>query len=187
MKNSNNIALAFSLSILAIATRLLPHLENFSALFAVVFLLGILSRTNFKLSVFTALFTVVASDVALGFAKSDFATYTFSLGQVAIWFTYTLVFGVGYFTKKFDFKNLAIGGVTASILFFLISNVAVWVEGQLYARTFQGFIDCFFNAIPFYRGALEVGSVLVLGLISQFVSQKLSKPVLVNKSQHPLS
>ncbi|MEM1069477.1 MAG: DUF6580 family putative transport protein [Planctomycetota bacterium] len=41
------------------------------------------------------------------------------------------------------------GSLAASSLFFLISNLGVWMSGW-YAMTFAGLIACYVNAIPFF-------------------------------------
>jgi hypothetical protein len=47
--------------------------------------------------------------------------------------------------------------------FFLASNYAVWVAGDMYPRTFSGLLACYAAAIPFYRNDL-VSTTIVAGL-----------------------
>lgn len=48
---------------------------------------------------------------------------------------------------------LLAGGVP-SLLFFVASNFAVWAGGHLYPRTFDGLLECYAYALPFYRWML---------------------------------
>ena len=49
-------------------------------------------------------------------------------------------------------KGLSV--VLAPFIFFLVSNLGVWLAGHLYPRTFGGLIDCYIAAIPFFRGTI---------------------------------
>jgi hypothetical protein len=42
----------------------------------------------------------------------------------------------------------------ASVIFFVLSNVMVWLEGNYYAKSIDGLVDCFIAAIPFWRNEL---------------------------------
>ena len=46
---------------------------------------------------------------------------------------------------------LALGGST---LFFVTSNLATWGEGLLYPMTFSGLVDCYIEAIPYFRNTI---------------------------------
>lgn len=47
----------------------------------------------------------------------------------------------------------------SSISFFLITNFAVWMTGNLYPHTWAGLMECFTAALPFYRNEI-VGDAL---------------------------
>lgn len=50
-----------------------------------------------------------------------------------------------------NFKSLFATGIASSLLFFIVSNFGVWVEGLMYPQTFNGLIDCYVMALPFFR------------------------------------
>ena len=60
--------------------------------------------------------------------------------------------------KKLSFFKLIGVSISASLLFFIISNFGVWVSSSLYSKDFTGLIACYISAIPFYIGTLS-GSV----------------------------
>jgi hypothetical protein len=63
---------------------------------------------------------------------------------------------------------LALGGST---LFFLTSNLATWGEGLLYPTTFDGLVDCYTKALPYFRNTLAadlLGTALLFGLAPLF-------------------
>ncbi len=44
--------------------------------------------------------------------------------------------------------------LAASILFFVISNLGVWLSGLLYPMTLDGLLACYIAAIPFFKNTL---------------------------------
>ena len=50
--------------------------------------------------------------------------------------------------------RLALIGFTGATTFFVVSNFGVWISGSYYPHSFAGLIDCYFQAIPFYRNSL---------------------------------
>jgi hypothetical protein len=54
-------------------------------------------------------------------------------------------------------------GVAASVFFFLFTNFGVWLlgDGTMYAKTWQGLIDCYIMGLPFYRTNVLGNLVLV--------------------------
>jgi hypothetical protein len=50
--------------------------------------------------------------------------------------------------------TIATRSFLASIVFFVISNLGVWLFAGLYPMTIQGLETCFVMAIPFYKGTL---------------------------------
>ena len=55
-----------------------------------------------------------------------------------------------------------VAGVGASVLFFTLTNFAVWLSGY-YGLTLQGLIACYIAAIPFFTNTLA--STLIYTLI----------------------
>ena len=50
--------------------------------------------------------------------------------------------------------RLALVGFTGATTFFIVSNFGVWITGSYYPHSLAGLIDCYFQAIPFYRNSL---------------------------------
>jgi hypothetical protein len=44
--------------------------------------------------------------------------------------------------------------LASSLMFFGVTNLAVWAAGSLYPRTLVGLILCYAAAIPFFRNSL---------------------------------
>jgi hypothetical protein len=72
------------------------------------------------------------------------------------WIIYVLFVGITFFgmlMKKIDLKNVLGFTISGSLIFFLLSNFAVWAGGGGLGRpkTFNGLILCYEDAIIFYR------------------------------------
>jgi hypothetical protein len=100
---------------------------------------------------------------ALGFFNSNplyfivsFVAFDYLVGGFyrGVWFNY-VGFMLYWFLGRLAAKNIKlqiIGLPLASLLFFLISNLGVWI--YWYAHTLQGLATCYLLAVPFYRNTL---------------------------------
>ncbi len=137
--------IALSLFAFAAIMRFLPHPPNFSPVAAVALFSGVyLSR---RTSIVVPLVVMMATDIFLGFYP----------GIAFTWFSMALVGVIGWWVR--DHKSVftvAGGALLGSVLFFLITNAAVWAfgNGSMYAHTFAGFIQCYVAAIPFFRNTI---------------------------------
>jgi len=66
------------------------------------------------------------------------------------------------FNKKY--MQLAIMTVVSSILFFVITNFAVWTIWDYYPKTIDGLIICYIKAIPFFQNTL-LGTMIYTAII----------------------
>jgi len=122
---------------IAILSRLIPHLPNFTAVTATALFAG----RHFKnrvLAFAVPLLVMMISDLILGF-------YTIS------WFVYAS-FAAVVFLGQWSQKMNVLTVLTSSFAFFIISNFGVWLLG--YPLTLEGFLACYTAAIPFFRNAV---------------------------------
>jgi len=135
LSTREKLLIAFVL--IAILSRLIPHLPNFTAVTATALFAG--RHFKNKILAFAAPLTVmILSDLILGF-------YTIS------WFVYAsfaAVVFLGQWSKKMNVLIV----LFSSLTFFVISNFGVWLLG--YPLTLEGFIACYTAAIPFFRNAI---------------------------------
>ena len=135
---------ALSLILLMVFSRLLPHPPNFTPIIAVAILSGYFFK-NIYVSFFVLFFTMLASDLFIGFYKNMIFVYLSLSIIVFIFFK---------IRKKINYKNLFIFGFLGSLIFFVISNLGVWLLGNMYEKNLQGLIECYFLAIPFFKNTL---------------------------------
>ena len=133
-----------SLILILAFSRIIPHPPNFTPIITIAIMGGYLFR-NIYLSIATLLISMLLSDAFIGFYKNMFFVYL------------SLIFIVYIFYKignKINFKNLFLFSIFGSFIFYLISNFGVWCFGSLYEKNFNGLIECYFLAIPFFKNTL---------------------------------
>ena len=123
--------------IFAAIIRLMPHPPNFAPITAMA-LFGGLNFQNKKLAYSIPLLAMIISDLFLGFYSISIFVYT---SFIAITFIGTVI-------NKINLSNIFL----SSILFFIITNIGVWILG--YPLTLEGLLTCFTLAIPFFGYAL---------------------------------
>jgi hypothetical protein len=49
---------------------------------------------------------------------------------------------------------VATAAISASILFFVLTNFGMWLFGGFYPRTMEGLVACYVAAIPFFQNTV---------------------------------
>lgn len=138
--NSNNYIAIVLMAIVAIASRLLPHPPNMTAVMAVALFAGA-RITNTKLAMAFPLLIMILSDIFLGFHSSQLVVYGCILA--------VSVLGLSLRNSTSFTKPLAMSFI-GSLFFFLVTNFAVWLGGTMYPMTLEGLFLCYAAALPFY-------------------------------------
>ena len=84
---------------------------------------------------------------------------------------------VGFWARNLNWSRIAIATVSAPVLYFLLSNLFVWIGGGGYSRphTFGGLMLCYEDALPFLRTSIvytAMFSTILFGgyfLVQRFV------------------
>jgi hypothetical protein len=150
-QNRNQIILAVLLVLLAMSTRLVfnaMHVYNFSAVMAVAFFAGAYF-SNKRLSVIVPLVAMLLTDLVLG-------VYDWKL-MLAVDGSFVVSIVLGQFYAKrpslLRWTGVLLG---SSLLFFLVTNAAVWIfgDGTFYSHSLNGLIDAYVMGLPFFRDRL---------------------------------
>ena len=64
--------------------------------------------------------------------------------------------------KKKSVKNVVLASIISSVLFFILTNIAVWLSGIMYPLNIAGLGACFTAAIPFFQNTL-IGDLVFTG------------------------
>jgi hypothetical protein len=133
-----------TLTIIGIISRLVPHLPNMTPVGATALFSS--AKFGMKKGLIILLLTMLISDVLIGLHPVMWATY----GSFMI----TILIG-WWVQKKYSLSRFMTGTLVSSIIFFIITNFAVWlVPHGMYAKTLTGLIHCYIMALPFFRNSL---------------------------------
>lgn len=134
--------LAILFILVGIFSRLLPHLPNFAPLVALALFSGVYFRR--KNGWLLPLGIYFVSDLIIGLHSTVFFT----------WGSIVLIYFLGRrLQSRKTLANTALFTLSASFLFFLITNFGVWLLGW-YPRNLAGLASCYLNALPFFRASL---------------------------------
>lgn len=180
MKN-NRIPLRFAVITAIVATlalsRLLPHPFNFSPIAALA-LFGGARYSNRWAAYLVPLVALWVSDLFLNYAF--FGSFVpFYQGAFFTYAAFALIVLLGSLAlKKLSIKNLLLTSLSASALFFVVSNFGVWASGIMYPLTSQGLVACYTAAIPFFRNTLAGDMVYSFAIFYGFAFAQSRLPQL---------
>lgn len=144
MKKSNLI-LIFIISLLVLASRLIPHVPNFSPLASVALFVGVYSQN--KKYIILPIIALFISDFFLGFYQAGV------MASVYLSMLLTGLLGI-FIAKHKNALNIISATLGSALFFFLITNLAVWYFGSWYSHDLAGLSLCFNLAIPFFRSTI---------------------------------
>lgn len=164
-----------SLVLAAAASRLVPHPWNLTSITAVALFGGAYFHDR-RLALAVPLGALFLSDLVLGLYS----------GMAEVYVSFALIVGIGLWLRSRRHPALIAGAaLTSSVLFFVLTNFAVWASGHLYPKTWGGFVACFTAALPFFRNGLEGDLLYTLILFGGFALMERRFEVL--REPHPLS
>ncbi|MES2355891.1 MAG: DUF6580 family putative transport protein [Pseudomonadota bacterium] len=161
--------------IAAILLRLLPHPWNITPLGA-MFLFSGATFDRKKDSLVVPLAALIISDIAVVefLYQGHYAWFS-----PFTWLGFISAGLVGWSLRsKFSGGRLLVASFAGSLLFFLISNFGVWVEGVLYPHTLQGLVECYATGIPFFRNSLLGDFFYVVVMFGSYRWLKAKRPSL---------
>ena len=179
-RNYTNIILASLLILMAASARVVNaemHLYNLAPVAA----LGLFSGAVVKDRKVAFLLAILSQF----FADAYFQLFTGTPGfyDASQLFTYGgLIMATFLGTRMQQVKplNVVLFTISASTLFFIISNFGVWVAGW-YGHSFAGLVHTYVMGLPFFKNTLlgdMAGSVLLFGsytLLQQALTSKAQK------------
>jgi hypothetical protein len=66
--------------------------------------------------------------------------------------------------KQKSLKHLASVSVGSSVMFYVITNFAVWLTSTMYPKTLEGLVMCYTMAIPFFQNTF-VSTILYVSVL----------------------
>ena len=122
--------------------RLLPHWPNVTPIAALA-LFGAATFERKWLGLVIPLLAMLLSDALIGFHSS----------MGAVYFSFGLTWLIGLYSLRTPtVGRIAAASIASSVLFFLITNFAVWYGSSFYPQTGAGLIGCYVAGMAFYDG-----------------------------------
>jgi Family of unknown function (DUF6580) len=167
---SSRVMLVVSIIISAALSRLLPHVPNVTPITAVALFSGAYLADR-RLAFLVPLAAMFVSDLILGF---------YGPGEMAsVYLSFALVVALGLWVgQKRSALRIGSAAITASLLFFAITNFAVWAFGTLYPKSGAGLMECYIAALPFFRHTLAGDLSYTLLVFGGFALLERNVPVL---------
>ena len=133
-------AIVFCLAFLNIYFSEIP---NFSPIAATALFAGAFIK-NRKLAFIIPISAIIISDIFIGFHTMIWAVYL----------SFFLVVFLGMKLKKVSLVSVLGFSMLGSLLFFLLTNFAVWAQGSFYPNSFSGLMECYYMGIPFFKNTI---------------------------------
>lgn len=140
---------------LGIACRFLPHTPNFVPIGAIA-IFGALYLPK-RWAIVLPISALFLSDIFIGF-------YSWQI-MASVYFGFILMGSIGLLVRKNKKFSTVVGGtLLGSILFFLLTNFAVWAFGTMYMHNLAGLMQSYYMALPFFRNSLA-GDLFYVGVL----------------------
>ena len=163
MGNRKNISIALFIIALLALSRVIPHPPNFTPVLGMaVFSGAIISKR--LIAYLIPLMAMLISDLYLGFYAS----------MPVIYFALAICVLIGTFIEsKVSILNSLLGISMGVLVFFLITNFAVWYGSTMYEPSFSGLMTCYFMGLPFVQNTFissiiyGMGAFLIYNIINK--------------------
>ena len=153
-----NVAIATSLIIIGVSLRVLPHPDNFAPITAIAIFGGALLPRRHALWV--PALAMIVSDAIIGFHDLVLVT----------WGCYVLIaLASNVWLTKLSLLRGATLTLGASLFFFVVTNFAVWGTSGMYAHTWNGLVQCYTLALPFFRNTFLSDVIYTAALFGLYV------------------
>lgn len=164
-----NRFITLALLILAASfTRLIPHYPNFTAIGAMALFGGAYFQRKSE-AFLVPMAALFLTDLILGLHSEMYAVYI----------AFSIMVVIGFLLReKRTVLSLFFAATASSVIFFVLTNLAVWANGLWYPRTMQGLAACFTAAIPFFHYTYLGDLFFVSCLFGAYEMLRAKRPVL---------
>lgn len=164
MTLKHKIIIALGLILVAIVGRLVPHLWNMTPIAGVAILAG--ARLGLRWGTGVALVAMFLSDLVIGF-------YT-PVIMISVYACLALSGVIGYFIKDSQkISKIIFGSFSSTVIFFLVTNAAVWQWSLMYSHTLVGLSASYLAGIPFFGNQIIGDLFFTMALFTAWEMGKL--------------
>ena len=147
--------ISVSLIMAAAFSRLIPHSPNFTSVGAMALFAGSLFGMSFS-ALLVPVVAMLLTDFILGFHSTQIFVY----GSLVL----SVLMGATLLKDQAKGRKLLVVTLLSSILFFIVTNLGVWLVGGFYSGDIKGLVECYIMALPFFTNQVA-GDLLFSGLL----------------------
>lgn len=167
--------------LIAAISRLIPHPYNFAPIGAMS-IFGAAYFADKKLAFLVPLFAMFISDLLVNNLLYSSFYGGFTIFTPGFWWMYgaigLIVFAGIFILKKVNMKTVVAGSLSASIIFFLVTNFGAWLGSPIYPNGLEGLAMSYGAGIPFFHYTV-LGDLFYSGVMfGAFEYAKKRNPVL---------
>ncbi len=158
-----NFALILVICI-GILSRLIPHSPNFTALGAVALFAGANLRPR-SMALLVPFAIMLLTDYVIGFHST----------MIFVYLSFAAITLLSSQYLRATWISRISGALGASILFFTVTNLGVWLSGEIYAKNFAGLVQTFLMAIPFFKYQIAADLIFTTSLFAAWDRLQITK------------
>jgi len=172
----------FALFLIGLISRIIPHAPNATAMIFISVALG--SFVPRLLALFLVLATLISADLILAWHS---VYSVFGYWSLLTYSGFILVVFMGSFLKRANVMVSLLCLLSAAPLFWLWTNLGVWLGTGIYPHTPLGLLNCYSAALPFLQTQWSgdvcwaVAWLLFARMMSQHVTKHIGKVVKASK------
>lgn len=157
------------LIVAAALSRLLPHPYNFTPIGA----MGLFGAAHFtkRYMAFVVPFAamwlsdLILNNVVYANMYPEYYNGFQWFGNTSVYLSFGLIIILGFvLLRKIKVVNVLLASLAASVLFFLITNFAVWMGSLAYPQNAIGLMTCYAAGLPFFGNTL-LGDLFYSGVL----------------------
>ncbi len=131
--------------IFSFAARFIEHAPNLVPIGALALWSGV--YLNKKIGLFVPLLVMFLSDLVIGF-------YDLRV-MLSVYFGFAVMVLLGWLVRKEKTaSNVIFASFGGAVLFYLLTNFAVWASSSWYPQNLYGLLSSYTMALPFFRSSL---------------------------------
>jgi hypothetical protein len=153
---------AYLLLLVAVLSRVVPHPDwlNFTAVGGALLYFG--ARRPWR-EMLAPLAALVATDFYLTLFAYHYPMHWQAYIPTWTWYLAAMVLGRLLLNSRTTLPRFFSAVLLGPTSFFLMSNFAVWLAGDMYPKTAGGLATCYIAGVPFYRNDL-LSTTIIAGL-----------------------
>jgi hypothetical protein len=133
-----------SIIIFGAVMRLIPHWPNFTPIAAMALFGGAYFQKK-HLAFVIPLAALFLSDMILGLHS----------WMIAVYVSFAIVVGIGFILRnRIKVGTVLLATLSSSIIFFIVTNFAVWIGSPFYPQNIAGLIECYVAGLPFLNNGV---------------------------------